>query len=341
MARLSILVAVYNVKKKLLTKCLSSLKNQTYQDIEIIIVDDGSGSECAGICDQYSKSDERFTVIHKSNEGLSIARNTAFLNATSDWIMFVDGDDWLEDTVCERALPYLNSEVDICLFGIYRNTNNNETKFPMTFYREELYKGEENKILRDMVLEPDQYISTAYAKIFRGSFLRENGLLHDSELKSGIEGIEFCYRVFDKAESIRICGFYGYHYMYNDSSLSSSPSESSNKLIILGLDKLERYIIENDNGRQSLEKLYRRVCYVILATATRGYFNPRNHYTYRQRIAKMTEFMKESIVKRSLRYREKENAEFPKQKLLDMISRERYMWVYCYSLLSYIYNRVK
>lgn len=101
--RVSILIPVYKVPDKYLKNCLKSCTNQTLKDIEIILVDDGSPGHCGAICDEYALHDTRIKVIHKKNEGLAAARNTAFDAAAGEYITFLDGDDYLEENACETA----------------------------------------------------------------------------------------------------------------------------------------------------------------------------------------------------------------------------------------------
>ena len=100
---ISVIVTVYNIKAYL-EQCLNSLRNQTLTNIEIIVIDDGSSDGSSDICDEFAKEDLRFRVIHKQNEGLSAARNDGLDAAQADYIMFVDGDDWVEPKFCEA--PY-------------------------------------------------------------------------------------------------------------------------------------------------------------------------------------------------------------------------------------------
>jgi len=94
--RLSVIVPIYKVEK-FLPKCIDSLLNQTYQDIEIILVDDGSPDNCGAICDEYAKKDERLKVFHKENGGLFHAQNYGFEFATGDYIAYVDSDDYVDN----------------------------------------------------------------------------------------------------------------------------------------------------------------------------------------------------------------------------------------------------
>ena len=100
---ISVIVPVYNVEKYL-RQCLDSIINQTYRNLEIILVDDGSTDSSGIICDEYAQIDARIKVIHKENGGLSSARNAGLDVCTSggDFIAFVDSDDWLEPDMYER-----------------------------------------------------------------------------------------------------------------------------------------------------------------------------------------------------------------------------------------------
>lgn len=109
--KVSIIVPVYKVEKEL-DRCVYSLLNQTYKNIEIILVDDGSPDNCPKMCDEYAEKDHRVRVIHKNNGGLSSARNIGLLNATGDFILYVDSDDYIELDTCERFLKYADDEVD-------------------------------------------------------------------------------------------------------------------------------------------------------------------------------------------------------------------------------------
>ena len=101
--KVSIIIPIYNVEKYLKC-CLDSILVQTFQDWEAILVDDGSKDDCGKICDEYAAMDSRFHVIHKENGGLTSARNAGLAIASGDWIMHLDGDDWIEPDMLERLI---------------------------------------------------------------------------------------------------------------------------------------------------------------------------------------------------------------------------------------------
>ncbi len=118
--RISIIVPIYNVEKYL-DKCVESIANQTYKNLEIILVDDGSPDGCPQKCDEWAKKDKRIKVIHKTNGGLSDARNAGLEIATGEFIGFVDADDYIDLTMFEKLLKTINTNnVDLALCGIQR-----------------------------------------------------------------------------------------------------------------------------------------------------------------------------------------------------------------------------
>ncbi|MDO4780792.1 MAG: glycosyltransferase [Candidatus Saccharibacteria bacterium] len=115
--KVSVIVPVYNVEAYL-CRCVDSILAQTYQNTEIILVDDGSPDNCPAICDQYATQDKRVKVIHKQNGGLSDARNAGIAAATGEWLAFVDGDDWVEQPfIATLVKTAVDSEADVAVCG--------------------------------------------------------------------------------------------------------------------------------------------------------------------------------------------------------------------------------
>lgn len=116
----SVIIPVYNVEKYL-CECLDSVINQTYTNLEIILVDDGSPDNCGRICDEYAENDNRIRVIHKKNGGLSSARNAGIEISSGEWIFFCDSDDLIENELIEKALnKAISDKTDICFFDFDR-----------------------------------------------------------------------------------------------------------------------------------------------------------------------------------------------------------------------------
>ena len=118
MPTVSVIVPVYNVEKYI-HRCVDSILGQTFSDLELIRVDDGSPDNCPSICDEYAAKDNRVRVIHQENRGLSAARNAGLDVMAGEFVSFVDSDDWLEDSFLEVMLKHIwNEESDIAMCGV-------------------------------------------------------------------------------------------------------------------------------------------------------------------------------------------------------------------------------
>ena len=123
--KVSVIIPVYRVEKYL-DRCVKSIVNQTYRNLEIILVDDGSPDNCPQICDEWSSRDERIRTVHRDNGGLSCARNTGLSTATGDYVTFVDSDDWIAlDTY------------EYCMFLLERNEGANAIQFDVMLTSDE------------------------------------------------------------------------------------------------------------------------------------------------------------------------------------------------------------
>lgn len=115
--KVTVVIPVYNVEKYL-NRCLKSIVSQTYKNLEILLIDDGSPDHCPEMCDNWAKSDKRIRVIHKKNAGLGMARNTGIENATGDFICFVDSDDYIElDTIEKAYSKAIGYRADVVYYG--------------------------------------------------------------------------------------------------------------------------------------------------------------------------------------------------------------------------------
>ena len=115
--KISIIVPIYKIERYL-RQCIDSILTQTFTDFELLLIDDGSPDECPAICDEYAKKDARIRVFHKPNGGLTSARNCGLDNAKGEWIMHIDGDDWVAPTYIEELYnAAIKNDADIAICG--------------------------------------------------------------------------------------------------------------------------------------------------------------------------------------------------------------------------------
>ena len=122
----SVIVPIYN-GEKFIHKCVDSILLQTFSDFELILVDDGSTDRCPKICDEYAAKDSRVKVIHQSNKGVSVARNTGLAAATGEYVAFCDGDDYYKDTLLERTYSIAkDNNAEVVSYKLKRISDNEQ-----------------------------------------------------------------------------------------------------------------------------------------------------------------------------------------------------------------------
>lgn len=216
--KISIVVPVYNVEKEL-PRCVESLLCQTYQEIEIILVDDGSPDSCPAMCELYADKDQRVKVIHKTNGGLSDARNFGMEQATGEYILFVDSDDTIEVDTCERFVSCLEKEkVDIVVGECKEIRSDNIVYQNHTNLDEGLVYTAQEYMLK--AISASEFYCPVWLNLYRKDFLVKNqlkfakGLLH--------EDMEWTPKVFLKNPSIMYMKRPFYNYIIRGGSITRS-----------------------------------------------------------------------------------------------------------------------
>lgn len=215
----SIIVPVYNVEN-LLTRCVESIVNQTYKDIEIILVDDGSNDNCPALCDEYALKDKRIKVIHKQNGGLSDARNAGLDIATGDYIIFVDSDDYIERDTCQKILKFTYDNNDIIIGDAIVEGGIDHLKH----IKDSSVLDGKTYLLK--ALESGRAPMAAWLNIYNRAFLMQHGF----KFKLGIlhEDEEFTPRVLLNAKKVVISDVKFYHYIIREDSITTKKDKKKN-----------------------------------------------------------------------------------------------------------------
>ena len=201
---MSIVVPVYNVEKYI-GKMIESLQNQSYTDLEIILVDDGSPDKSGEICDQYASKDDRIKVIHKKNGGVGAARNDGLALATGEWIIFCDSDDWLEtDALRQLVEAGEKSQADI-VFGDVNLVYSDKVK-NVKFYKEPFFTDDSETISKLIEADfcktycfapPEEGPAFGYGgpwnKIVRRQMLIDHNIRFDLRVKGIFDDILYCW----------------------------------------------------------------------------------------------------------------------------------------------------
>lgn len=205
----SILIPVYNVEE-FLPKCLDSVLSQTYKNLQIVLVDDGSSDNSWSICERYAASDKRVEIHHQDNRGVAVARNVLLSHIKGQYVLFVDSDDWVEPNMVEFLVNLLQEkDADMSVCGSVINDC-----FVSNIY-------EERRYLRNEAVE-----RFLIHKEFRGSLwnkLIKVNLLHNLSFTINVnygEDALFCWDVLQRIDSIAFSDRELYHYRMNEASLS-------------------------------------------------------------------------------------------------------------------------
>ena len=169
--KVSIIIPVYNAEKYL-SRCLDSILKQTYSNIEIILVDDGSEDKSSYLCDRYAILDRRIKAYHKSNEGVSIARNYGIENCNGEYIVFVDSDDYLISECIETLVKLVRNEEESVLGCVdyYENQNGKLSTYSCEDGKIDSLGYDEGLI---KIFDPLSYRGYLWNKIFRLSEIRK------------------------------------------------------------------------------------------------------------------------------------------------------------------------
>ncbi len=228
---ISVIVPVYKVEAYL-DQCVASIVNQTYRDLEIILVDDGSPDRCPELCDAWAQRDSRIRVIHKKNGGLSDARNAGMEAATGEFIGFVDSDDWLSKDFYEVLYETAQRHgASIAASGIVKTTQNKEEFFGTRF--EQVVFSPEEAI--HTIMHGEGFHAVAWNKLYARKIFEgiryPVGKLHEDEYVT--------YRLLDRAERLVLCLDAVYYYRQRTGSIMASWSVRHLDGLEAGLGRLK------------------------------------------------------------------------------------------------------
>ena len=222
--KISIIVPVYNVENEL-ARCIDSLVNQTYKDIEIILVDDGSTDNSSVICDNYESKYSNIKVIHKKNGGLSSARNCGISHSSGMYLLFVDSDDYINERACEKFAQALNDDkVDIVVGEARKKEKNRITLYQHNSFEEDKIYSSKQYI--NLAIKNNEFYAPVCFNIYRKEFLLENNLF----FKEGIlhEDMEYLPRVFLSAKKIKKISYIFYEYIIREKSITNNKNYTKN-----------------------------------------------------------------------------------------------------------------
>lgn len=234
---ISVIVPIYNVEEYL-PRCVNSLVNQTYSNLEIILVDDGSPDGCPQMCDDFAKQDSRIKVIHKENGGLSDARNAGMKVMSGQYVSFVDSDDWVNVHFYEILMGVMQkNDCDIvqCEREILHEEKG-EFGLAVTQYETDIYGAEE---ALNLLIDEQKFKQVVWNKLYR----KESICLEFRKGKTN-EDEFWTYRVFGKAKRIAYVTAPMYYYFQREGSIINSQYSLKRLHVIEALVERHEYVRE-------------------------------------------------------------------------------------------------
>ena len=238
--KISVIVPIYKVEKYL-KECLESILYQSYDNFELILVNDGSPDRSGEICDEYAIKDSRIKVFHKENRGVSAARNLGIKEARGEWLCFIDADDWVDPDYLQNFIVLFSWEEDFVIQGYVKNAD------------EQIVSGSgfvskfENFLEFFMYSEKNNLFNSPCFKLFRKDIVDGHNVRFDENFSLGEDHI-FTLEYIRFVSKFSVSFERGYHYR-----ISNEGNSLTQKLI--DIEKFKQYVLINHNLREEVLKL--------------------------------------------------------------------------------------
>lgn len=299
----SVVVPIYNVER-FLRQCLDSIVHQTYRELEIILVDDGSSDNCGAICDEYAKCDDRIMVIHQENQGVSVARNVGIEKASGDWIMFVDPDDWLELDCCEKVLEAAKGgQWDVVYFKrreydetggiVWSPTGKGSFEFTKG-----MLEDFRLKMLSDDAVSWELALAVPWGKLYRRQLLIQRECRFPLGVKKR-QDIIFNLYCLEYIERAYYYNYVGYNYLHRAESIVHQRNMKMMDIIFNVFEEYERYVLKYHSNEEAYARMLGKA--VIAGQGdirSTMFFHPDGRMPYREYCRYMDCYYDHEIVKR-------------------------------------------
>lgn len=297
---LSIIIPIYKIKEEYLRTCFESLLAQDYSDFQIIAVDDGSPDHSGAICDEYARKDSRVVVIHQKNAGVSVARNNGIKEAKTEWITFVDPDDWVEPTHVSTLYnaQKQNRDIDIFLFDYIQEfdgkTNVKHLKSDSGILDKEWVHNLRIAPFNFLVVNGKAYeyeTNTIWNKMYRTTLIKDSGLWFDINARKGQD-------VIFNAECLQLTTRYFYihkalyHYRYLQESVTNRFNEKAQYYNEVAFANYERIIKRYNLPDEYWDAYYARVVTRLYSCMRLYYFHPENGKSKQEIFSELNETLK-------------------------------------------------
>lgn len=317
MPKISIIVPVYNVKKEYFDKCIKSLTAQSFNNIEIILINDGSTNNSGELCDYYASKDTRIKVFHQCNRGVSVARNKGIDEANGEWITFVDPDDWVDINMCKNLAENIDDKLDILIFThaeVYSNKTINKY-----WGEEDIYnlKFEEHSLLQKGILNYSGefmpiYFGAVWGNLYKKEFIDKNNIKFVEGLTKAQDTIFNLYAL-EYAKNVKYINKILYYYRHNEESVCYRFNPNIDNALVSLLKQIEIFLIKFNKDIEFTDAYHLKVLVTIMENLKLNYFHKENSLGYREIRKKINELIEREPYKKILRKENYRNAGYKKK----------------------------
>ena len=293
----SLIVPMYNAESYI-ERCLQSIKEQTFHDFEVLLIDDGSSDRTVSLCRGSVEGDCRFRIIQsQTNQGVSAARNLGLKQAAGAWVWFIDADDRIVPTALESLAERLTSEDDVVAFDYVKERKGNEKLFENLFDDEVIG----NREFCAKIFDRCCHLPLIWSSIFRRKFLTENGIYFDE----GLALMEDCEYVVRIGKHLGRCTFLKkplYHYIVNMESASQKWKPETGEMYVRAAAVIYQDILALDNPAVA-DMSHHFMQDVIKVATVKDIFHPECPLDRRERKARLKELLEKEYAKETLNYK--------------------------------------
>ena len=290
---ISIIIPVFN-GEQFIEKCLESVMNQTYKDLQIIVIDDGSTDNTYQILKDYRRKDLRIEIIHQSNGGVSKARNTGLESAKGQWLCFVDADDYIETDYCENMLNTVKElDADVLIAGEIESVSYDS------------YLHDKNKLIQACLSYDEQSfpfnIDAPWGKIFKLSTIKDNNIFFPERLTRS-EDAYFCMSFYNYANKISYLNYSGYRHIEREGSLCRSYSPSSVNMLEIIIIENQKWVNANFKNDSNIAfSLWYRVLPGIVECEKSYFLHMKNNASSLKKLKDYQIFLNQKIIKKAIK----------------------------------------
>lgn len=284
--KVSIIIPAYN-SELYIKETLDSVLAQTYNNLEIIIVDDGSKDNTGDIADEYGRKDERLIVIHQKNSGSPAARNAGIKVSTGDYLFFLDSDDWIETNCIQNLVEcQFKNNADIVFFSYYREYQNKSEEYHV-YKNESVYKknADSELYLYDMRL------ITAWGKLYTRKVLENH--LYDEKMRTA-EDVDFNYRVYENVETAIYLPECLLHYRVLQKSAIHGYDPKVEEKFLYPVSEVRKRLSEGTDDQKKAYFSFAAIAYIVII---QNGISLNNGITYFDKINKIKNFQEIDWVK--------------------------------------------